>query len=44
MYINIYKKSVNAIIKNLESEIKMLEKKILFLQTYNQQNNTCYGS
>jgi hypothetical protein len=44
MYINIYKNSINAIIKNLESEIKMLEKKILLLQTYNQQNNTCYCS
>ena len=35
MYINIYKKSINAIIKNLESEIKILKKKILLLQTYN---------
>lgn len=40
MYINIYKKSINDIIKNLESEIKILEKKILLLQTYNQNNNT----
>ena len=37
---NIYKKSVNTIIKNLENEIKILEKKILLLQTYNQDNNT----
>jgi hypothetical protein len=35
MYNNIYKKSVNTIIKNLEHEIKLLEKKILLLQTYN---------
>lgn len=40
MYINIYKKSITSIIKNLENEIKMLEKKILLLQTYNQHNNT----
>ena len=40
MYFNIYKKSVNTIIKNLENEIKILEKKILLLQTYNQDNNT----
>ena len=36
MYINIYKNSVNDIIKNLEKEIKILEKKILLLQTYNK--------
>ena len=36
MYINIYKNSVNNIIKNLENEIKILEKKILLLQTYNK--------
>jgi len=40
MYINIYKKSINSIIKNLENQIKMIEKKILLLQTYNQHNNT----
>ena len=39
MYINIYNKSISYIIKNLENEIKMLEKKILLLQTYNQDNN-----
>lgn len=40
MYINIYEKLVNNIIKDLENEIKMLKKKILLLQTYNQHNNT----
>jgi hypothetical protein len=41
MYIiNVYKKSLSFIIKNLENEIKMLKKKILLLQTYNQHNNT----
>ena len=35
MYNNIYKKSVNTIIKNKKHEIKLLEKKILLLQTYN---------
>ena len=39
MYINIYEKLVNNIIKDLENEIKMLKKKILLLQTYNQHNN-----
>jgi hypothetical protein len=39
MSINIYN-FINKIIKNLEREIKMLEKKILFLQTYNKDNNT----
>lgn len=39
MYINIYNRSITSIIKNLENEIKMLEKKILLLQTYNQDNN-----
>lgn len=40
MYNNIYKKSINTIIKKLETEIKILEKKILLLQTYNQENNS----
>jgi len=40
MYINIYEKLVNNIIKDLENEIKMLKKKILLLQTYNEDNNT----
>ena len=40
MYINIYKKSINRIIKGLEHEIKLLGKKILLLQTYNEHNNT----
>lgn len=34
MYILIYNKLINDIIKKLENEIKMLQKKILLLYTY----------